>query len=229
MIPSYRTVPCASVTVPAWGWKYDDPVAAEKLATSMELHGQLRAVVARKVGDGYEVIRGRAILAAAIALGWPDVAVCDVGDITPPQAVAMALALQLEAEVDYAKLAAQVAALLESGEFDAAALARCAPFDQQQVAYFCALASFDWSQFSDVPDGQHGFDWDAEPAMLAAAPPDEPDATAEVAAAAPEPEPAEVPPAVQAAPEPEPEPDVPPPPAPPPAKGKRAEIQPGLF
>lgn len=203
MAPVFKTVLLDELRIPDWGWRYRDSSLEEKLATSLRHHGQLRAVVARREHgvDGLEVVDGRALVRAMRAEGLRDVAVCDVGELGTEAAVALGLALELRFETDYAQLAAAVALLVVTDDWPTTVLARSAPFTSAQLDGYVALASFDWAQFSQAPDGQGGLEFGAEADVPLPPPNDEP------ALPPPPPEPA-VPAAVpvQAAPEAVPEP-----------------------
>lgn len=191
-VPTWREVQIADLVVPDPGWHYDDSSVAEKLMTSLRRHGQLRAVVARTAADGaLEVVDGRRLLRCMAALGLTACMVADLGAVDVEAAKRLALDLELRHEVDYARLAMEVALLLESG-VSADSLASAAPFSTERIGYFGQLARFDWSQFSDVPEGQGALSWDdlpelpvaaAEPALGVEIPaPDGPQASAAPAA-----------------------------------------------
>lgn len=155
------------VRLPDWGWHYDEALVLEKLANSLSRHGQLAAVVVRETPEGPEVVDGRRRVAAMRALGWTHVAALNVGALSRAEAMRMAMDLELRSAIDYAALAFAVRDLSDADE-DAATLPRrlasTTPWDAERIGYFVQLADFDWSAFKDVPDEQHGFSWDSEPA-----------------------------------------------------------------
>lgn len=191
----------ASLVAPGHEWRYDDHERFAKLVAGIGRHGMLRPVVVRENEDGrLEVVEGRRRLRAAASLGLEQVPVVSVGRLSRLAAQRVAYDLGLEFDIDYAKLAAAVAAMV-SGDDDPqtapARLAATGPFSVDRVRGFVELVAFDWSQFDGTTDGQAGFQWDAAPG------PDQPvaaDPVGAVAEPALEPEPAPVPPPVDAQP-----------------------------
>lgn len=166
-LPRWRSVPLETLVVADGGWRYDDPVMAEKLRTSLRRHGQLRAVVVRTLPDGrHEVVDGRRLVAAMRDLRLTDVAVADVGAIDTEAAQRMAFDLDLRFETDYARLALAVAALVAAGATPEA-LAATSVLDAERLGHMADLAvGFDWSQFSSAPQGQGSLMWDGEGTQL---------------------------------------------------------------
>jgi hypothetical protein len=216
-------VSLGSITLPAWGWRQDDPVVAQRLAASVRRHGQLQLLVVRShPGGGYELVNGRLVWAACKAAGLDTVLVADLGPIDTPTAQRVALDLELHGAIDYVRLA-QVVSDLAGGDPDSEALAGmsvASPFTRQRLSDMVRLLRFDWSQFAESRE-QGGFSWDGdEPlplALPAAAPAD--DTAAQQAQGAPAaaeddvlqpepPAPLHEPP-VGATAEPDPEPHVP--------------------
>lgn len=182
-LPVWREVELSTLAVDA-GWRYDEPVLVEKMATSLRRHGQLRAIVVWAAPDGTtRVADGRLLLRAMLALGWTRAMVADVGDVGAEAARRLALDLELRAETDYAALAQAVAGMLEAGA-TAAQLAAASPFTAERLGYMPTLATFDWGQYAEAPpDAQVAFGW-GEPPL-----PELAEALAEVLAAAPAPVP----------------------------------------
>ncbi len=197
-VPTFREAALRTLTVTDTGWHYDDAVLCGKLQASLRRHGQLRAVVVRRDAAGAAVVVDgrhllRAMLEAGMETGW----VADIGVVESHAARQLALDLELKLEVDYAKLAVEVADLLEQGA-TADSLAGASPWTAERIGYLGRLATFDWDQFREVPEGQAALAWDMEEAPAA----DEPAKDASPAAL--EPPTAEIPepPAAQAVPEP---------------------------
>jgi hypothetical protein len=236
-VPTFREADLRALVVPDPGWHYDDAELAGKLQASLRRHGQLRAIVVRQGSDGAPVVvDGRHLLRAMLASGMERGWVADVGVVEVHAAQQLALDLELKFEVDYAKLAVEVAGLLEQGA-TAESLAGASPWTAERIGYLGRLAFFDWDQFREVPEGQAALAWDDEPVAENASPAAlEPPAAASPAVEVPEVRPNPV--AVQGPPEadlplpaPEPprwqpanQPDLPPPAAPAPADGQM-----GLF
>lgn len=162
MIALYRDVRHEKVRIPANGWRHDDEATFIKLVASVRRYGQLRPVVVRMLegtdGD-VEVIDGRRLARAAKEAGLEHVRVADLGYVPDEDAVLIALALETCFDVDYAKLAFAVAALLEKG-LSAQELASRTPFTAERINYFGVLSKFDWSQFAAAKTDQHAMDWD---------------------------------------------------------------------
>jgi hypothetical protein len=130
------------VVLSAWGWHYDNAEELAKLTASVSTFGQLMPLVVRPLGDFYEVINGRRMVAVLRNLGrttaWANV--LNVDDAT---AVHIALTLELRGTVDYAQLAQAVLTLP-----DTSSVPSYAPFTADRIGYFRQLATFDWSQFT---------------------------------------------------------------------------------
>lgn len=153
-----------TVRLPDWDWHHDDALLLEKLANSLERHGQLAPVVVRDTDDGHEVVDGRRRLVALRALGHKHVLALSVGRLWRSDAVRLALDLELRSEIDYVRLAWQVSDLAaEADDPDAfpGLLAATAPWDAERIGYFVQLAHWDWSIYSEGSTDQAGFAWDA--------------------------------------------------------------------
>lgn len=151
----------------AGGWKYDGE-AGLKLVSSVRRYGQLRPVVVRTGGDGeLWVVDGRRLVAAMLEAGHETAEVKHIGKKSEAEAHMVALALEVGFEVDYAKLAVAVAALVSDGATPDQ-LASASPFSPDRIKHFVTLAAFDWSQYDEKPEDQHAIDWDAMVALPAA-------------------------------------------------------------
>lgn len=152
------------------GWRHDDPVMALKLEASVRRHGQLRPLVVGTLPDGrLALLDGRRLAAAMRECGYGVAMAVDVGPVDAARATALALALEVAFDTDYARLAVDVAALLDGGATPEAVSA-CSPFDAERVRYFGTLARFDWSQFKPVESGQSEIAWDLPDEPVASAP-----------------------------------------------------------
>lgn len=175
-VASWHEMDLALITVPDPGWRFDDPVLLEKLKTSLRRHGQVRPVVVRRTPrDTVAVVDGRKLLAAMASLGWPSCMVADIGVVDDESAARMALDLDLFFPTDYAKLTAAVAQMLEAGATPDS-LAAASSFSAERIGYMRTIATFDWSQFRDAPEGQTALAWDGAeelPLPVVPAPPDE--------------------------------------------------------
>jgi hypothetical protein len=167
-LPTWHEVPLSELAVDP-GWRYPDSVLLEKLMTSLRRHGQLRALVVRRTPIGvYSVVDGRSLLKAMQALGWATALVADIGVVDTEAAQRLALDLDLRFDTDYARLAVAVAAMLEAGATPDA-LAGASPYTAERLGYLARLATFDWSQYREVPHGQGALSWEAEAELLAVA------------------------------------------------------------
>lgn len=158
-LPQWHSVPLAEIGAGDPGWRYDDAMLLEKLATSLRRHGQLRPVVTCRTPAGERVVvDGRKLLRAMRDLGWSEAMVVDLGTLDAHTARRVALDLELRFETDYAAVSQAVAGLLEQ-DVTAESLAQASPFTAERIGYFAKLATFDWSQFSGKPEGQTALDW----------------------------------------------------------------------
>lgn len=165
-------VPLAGLSA-AGGWRYDDAARADKLVASLRRHGQLRPLVIGTLPDGTrQVVDGRRLLAAMLALGWTEALAIDVGPLDgPAAAVQLALALECGFEIDYARLALAVADLLSAG-VTATELSMRSPFTAERIGYLGKLARFDWSQFDEATDRSPMLEWATDADEAAAQEPD---------------------------------------------------------
>ncbi|MEN6605874.1 MAG: DNA polymerase [Bryobacteraceae bacterium] len=148
-------VPLANLTLPDWGWRSEDPVFARRLEASVSKHGQLRALVVRQVDGAYQIVDGRSIYKALQAIGATMARVVNLGPVEYAAAVAAALSLELQQEVDYVRLAKEVAALVPS--VGVTSLSAVTPFSADDIKHYQTLsAGFDWAQFGEGDSGQSG-------------------------------------------------------------------------
>jgi hypothetical protein len=102
-------------------------------------------------------------------LGWETAWVADIGVVDAAAARHLQLDLELRFETDYAKLAYEVAGMVEDGA-SAASLAAASPFSAERIGHFVTLAAWDWSTFSGAAEGQGALSWGDEPAAAPAPP-----------------------------------------------------------
>lgn len=133
-----KTVELATLTTTP-GWNYDSPGTLQRLQVSLTRYGQLRPLIIR----GTEVIKGRNILTAMLALGWTTGQAIELPDTVDARGVY--LALEIDAPVDYSALAIKVTDLVR--ESNLTEVASASPFTTERVYYLAALTTFDWSQF----------------------------------------------------------------------------------
>lgn len=158
--------------LPDWGFRRRDEVSLLKLAESLTHHGQAQALVTYEEGGRHVVLDGRLLLEAMRRLGtFTHAHIRSLGQLTRLEAMRVALSLENRSETDYVRLAGvvgELAATYEDAPSAAAALARTTPFSPEQLEHYVTLLTFDWEQFAETPDEQHGFDWgalgEAEPA-----------------------------------------------------------------
>ena len=151
---TYRDVPLSQLREPDWSWHYVDEVVAHKLDGSLAQHGQLRAIVVRQVEDYLEIVEGRQVYRALQRAGAATATVADLGPISRPQAILVALSLELRHEIDYVKLGQEVAELVAA---QGSGFSSIVPFTGVDINYYVTLsAGFDWSQFHEE-DRQEGF------------------------------------------------------------------------
>lgn len=150
-----RTV--GEMVITTKGWRYKDQTMLIKLTASLRKFGQLRPVIVRTENNARYVVRGNQIVEAMRAAGLEKAWVVDVGSITEQETIALALALEIGFDVDYAALAGRVAFLVNGG-VSPVEVSGLSPFVAARIESFCALAApFDWSVFDQKDDGQGGF------------------------------------------------------------------------
>lgn len=153
------------------GWKHRDATVAAKLTASVRRNGQLRPVIVRETDKGTLVIvDGRGLAASLADVGIQKCRVVNLGKVSPDQAAAIALSLELGFDVDYARLASMIGAMVAGGA-SPDELASASPFTAQRIAYYRELSTtFDWDAFKDDDGGQAAMDWGGEPLPTVASP-----------------------------------------------------------
>ncbi len=89
----YRTEKLSNLILADWNYKEDDEAMKNKLKAGIKQNGFLMNLVIRKKGDKFEVVDGNHRLVALQEIGYKDVQVCDVGEVTQEQAYMISLAL----------------------------------------------------------------------------------------------------------------------------------------
>lgn len=89
----YRTEKLSNLVLADWNYKEDDEDMKNKLKAGIKENGFLMNLVIRKKEDKFEVVDGNHRLVALKEMGYKDVQVCDVGDITQEQAYMISLTL----------------------------------------------------------------------------------------------------------------------------------------
>ena len=167
-----KLVAIDNVVLPDWGWHQSSSEEDAKLSSSLHRYGQLQPLLVREVGEseleGFEVVDGRRRLnimkQAAIYVGDPEsreVWVHSIGRVSKASAVKLAMALELKAPINYAKLAAEVQALKEDDDF--LSFPMFTPWSAERIRYFEALLRFDWSQFGTEDEQSEFFADDETP------------------------------------------------------------------
>ena len=139
-----------TLVLPSWGWHYEDLDLDHKLRSSLEKHGQLAPIIVREVNAHYEIVDGRRRLAQLKELGIEEAWILNTGQLSEPDAVRVAMSLELQSSVDYARLAQQVKALEDDG-----GLANTTPFSAERLRYLSQLCGFNWAQYEAL--AQDGF------------------------------------------------------------------------
>lgn len=199
----WREVPLDGLPDTDDGWTYADAETSLKLQASLRRHGQMGAAPVIATVDGaLRVLDGRRLIAAMRALGWQTGTVCDLGEVSAEDAAIAAVSAELRFETDYARLSQAVHRMHVAG-VTLDRIASAGPWSAERVGHLDTLATFDWSQFAEVDDGQSTMDWDAEEVAAAPVTP-EPVTGLPVPGPAPAPPqaPEAVPPAVAPAPAP---------------------------
>lgn len=167
-----RSLIVEQIRLPDWGWHLDDRQEIAKLTASLHRHGQIQSLLVRELEDGvYEIVDGRRRF--SIMQQMPErfafIWCCDLGKISKADAIKFALSLQLEAEVDYAKMAQLVKTLEHEDGFSS--LPMFTPFTAERFDYFLKLVEFDWSQFASADEQASLYEDDDAPRPPAPSPP----------------------------------------------------------
>src|SRR5262249_28193488 len=96
------------------GWKHDNAAKLQKLTASVQRYGQTRPVIVRRDGDRYVVVDGRKILKSLRMAGLKTCRIVDLGPLDAQAAALVCASCDIGFEIDYAKLAFAVAALMDT-------------------------------------------------------------------------------------------------------------------
>lgn len=125
-----------------WNPKLDNPPEMEDIKRSLQLNGYAQPILVRQSDSGYEIIDGAHRYMAAKELGYKELYVYNVGDVSDEEAKAFTIWMQTQVpfyELDLAPLAVE---LSDAGiEL---------PFTEAQLIDFKNMSEFDFdSQYKD--------------------------------------------------------------------------------
>jgi len=162
----FRVVPISSLVRADWNYKTEDPEMAAKLRENMKRNGQVENLIVRHLATGFlEIVNGNHRLDAMLDLGYEEVMVCDLGEISDAAARRIAIETnETRFQSDPLRLSALIREIVQEFPLDDAL--STLPFSQKDLDNMAALQDFDWGTFDKdgkaeleepEPDPEDGF------------------------------------------------------------------------
>lgn len=152
--PERKSLHIVSIKTPPWGSTAQDNATFAKVKRLIRIHGQLEEIVVRHFSlQTYEVIAGRNILKAMHELGYKEILVCNVGQISEPQARMINLIKNHnQFPIDHLKIAACIGVIQE--EIPLHTLTSYVPYTAEELQRYYKIINFDWDDFADKVENQ---------------------------------------------------------------------------
>jgi hypothetical protein len=130
-----------------WNYKTEDLAKQEKLKENIKRNGQIENIIVRELETGYfEVVNGNHRLSVLKDLNHQKVYCYNLGKITQPQAIRIAIETnETKFDTDSITLAERVKELTE--EFDLKDLVSTLPYSETEIDNFSKLTDFNWDQY----------------------------------------------------------------------------------
>lgn len=143
----YKLMPIDKLVKAHWNYKEEEDKKSEKLLNNFKRNGQLENILVRLLDTGYyEVVNGNHRLDVMNTLGYDNVVVMDLGEITQQEAIRKAIETNETKFVsDTIKLAELLGELTE--EFGQEEIVNSLPYNEDELNNFANMLSFDWEQF----------------------------------------------------------------------------------
>lgn len=139
------------IDIPEWGWKETDADVSARVLASLRRYGQIQSILVRETEDRYEIVDGRHVLEGLQQLRRKQVWAHSLGKVSQAEAIKRALALGIQNDINYARLAKHIGDL--RGDKDFGSLPSLTPYTKERIDYFSKLLDFDWSEYDDVGQG----------------------------------------------------------------------------
>ena len=145
----YKLMPISKLVKADWNYKEEEEKQSEKLLNNFKRNGQLENILVRLLDTGYyEVVNGNHRLDVMNNLGYDNVVVMDLGEITQQEAIRKAIETnETKFKSDTLKLAELLGELTE--EFGADEIVNSLPYNEDELKNFANMLSFDWEQFEE--------------------------------------------------------------------------------
>jgi len=157
----YKLMPIKKLVKADWNYKEEEENKSKKLLNNFKRNGQLENILVRLLDTGYyEVVNGNHRLDVMNTLGYDNVVVMDLGEITQQEAIRKAIETNETKFVsDTIKLAELLGELTE--EFGQEEIVNSLPYNEDELNNFANMLSFNWEQFEEdggLLDGGDSFD-----------------------------------------------------------------------
>ena len=132
----YKLMPISKLVKADWNYKEEEEKQSEKLLNNFKRNGQLENILVRLLDTGYyEVVNGNHRLDVMNNLGYDNVVVMDLGEITQQEAIRKAIETnETKFKSDTLKLAELLGELTE--EFGADEIVNSLPYNEDELKNF---------------------------------------------------------------------------------------------
>mgnify|MGYP003658836459 CR=1 FL=1 len=145
----YKLMPIKKLVKADWNYKEEEDNKSKKLLNNFKRNGQLENILVRLLDTGYyEVVNGNHRLDVMNTLGYDNVVVMDLGEITQQEAIRKAIETNETKFVsDTIKLAELLGELTE--EFGQEEIVNSLPYNADELNNFANMLNFNWEQFEE--------------------------------------------------------------------------------
>ena len=145
----YKLMPIKKLVKADWNYKEEEDNKSKKLLNNFKRNGQLENILVRLLDTGYyEVVNGNHRLDVMNTLGYDNVVVMDLGEITQQEAIRKAIETNETKFVsDTIKLAELLGELTE--EFGQEEIVNSLPYNEDELNNFANMLNFNWEQFEE--------------------------------------------------------------------------------
>lgn len=151
-------VPIDKIEPNGWNPNRQDDETFTKELESIRRFGFISPIIARRVGEIYEIIDGEHRWKAAMQLGMTELPVFDISPISEFEARQLTVILnELRGKPEQTKLSELLRGLLSDSSIDE--LTAVLPYSKDEFGKIAKLPEFDWDGFKEKMEGQKPAHW----------------------------------------------------------------------